>query len=379
MYIELSEEHRMLRAAVRNYAEKEIAPLVNDAEENEKFPVQIMSQLGKLGYLCASHPAQYGGAEIGMIGECIVTEELSRVAVGIASALTSQGGISTVPILEHGTEEQKQKYLVPAISGEMVAAFGLTEPNAGSDAAALETTARRKGDSYILNGTKLYITNGTICDYVLVAASTDRSKGSRGISAFIVDKGTPGFTATKMHKFCMRSAETAELVFEDCEIPVANLIGEEGKGFSYVMECLDAGRISHAATSVGLAQATYEACLDYVQQREQFGQPIHKFQATGFKVARMAMEVEAARWLMYRAAWLYDEGNRRLKEASMAKLFASEVVQRATGDAMQIHGAVAIMSESPIQRYFRDSRRNTITEGTSEIQQLVISRAIGLR
>lgn len=379
MYVELSEEHRMLRAAVRDYAEKEIAPLVNDAEENEKFPVQIMDQLGKLGYLCASHPAQYGGAEIGMIGECIVTEELSRVAVGIASALISQGGISTVPILEHGTEEQKQKYLVPAISGAMVAAFGLTEPNAGSDAAAIETTARKKGDSYILNGTKLYITNGTICDYVLVAASTDRSKGSRGISAFIVDKGTPGFTATKMHKFCMRSAETAELVFEDCEIPAANLVGEEGKGFSYVMECLDAGRISHSATSIGLAQATYEASLDYVQQREQFGQPIHKFQATGFKVARMAMEIEAARWLMYRAAWLYDEGNRRLKEASMAKLFASEVVQRVTGDAMQLHGAVAIMNESPIQRYFRDARRNTITEGTSEIQQLVISRAIGLR
>jgi len=379
MYVELSEEHRMLRAAVRDYAEKEIAPLVNDAEENEKFPVQIMDQLGKLGYLCASHPAQYGGAEIGMIGECIVTEELSRVAVGIASALISQGGISTVPILEHGTEEQKQKYLVPAISGAMVAAFGLTEPNAGSDAAAIETTARKKGDSYILNGTKLYITNGTICDYVLVAASTDRSKGSRGISAFIVDKGTPGFTATKMHKFCMRSAETAELVFEDCEIPAANLIGEEGKGFSYVMECLDAGRISHSATSVGLAQAAYEASLDYVQQREQFGQPIHKFQATGFKVARMAMEIEAARWLMYRAAWLYDEGNRRIKEASMAKLFASEVVQRVTGDAMQLHGAVGIMTESPVQRYFRDARRNTITEGTSEIQQLVISRAIGLR
>ena len=379
MYVELSEEHRMLRTAIRDFAEKEIAPLVNEAEEKEQFPVQLYSQLGKLGYLCASHPVQYGGAEMGMVGECIVIEEISRVAVGIASALTSQSGISTVPILEHGTEEQKQEYLVPAIKGEKIAAFGLTEPNAGSDAAAIETTARRQGDSYILNGTKLYITNGTICDFVLVAASTERSQGTRGISAFIVEKGTPGFTAMKMHKFCMRSAETAELVFEDCKVPVKNLIGEEGRGFSYVMECLDAGRISHSATSIGLAQAAYEACLDYVQQREQFGQPIHRFQATGFKVARMAMEIEAARWLMYRAAWLYDEGNRRLKEASMAKLFASEVVQRVTSDAMQIHGAVAIMAESPIQRYFRDARRNTVTEGTSEIQQLVISRAIGLR
>ena len=379
MYVELSEEHRMLRTAIRDFAEKEIAPLVNEAEEKEQFPVQLFSQLGELGYLCASHPAQYGGAEIGMVGECIVLEEISRITAGIASALTAQGGIATIPILEHGTEEQKQEYLAPAIKGEKIGAFGLTEPNAGSDAAAIETTARRQGDSYILNGTKMYITNGTICDFLLVAASTDRSQGTRGISTFIVEKGTPGFTAMKMHKFCMRSAEIAELVFEDCKVPVENLIGEEGKGFRYVMECLDAGRVSHAATSIGLAQAAYEACLEYVQQREQFGQPIHRFQATGFKVARMAMEIEAARWLMYRAAWLYDEGTRRFKEASMAKLFASEVVQRVTSDAMQIHGAVAIMTESPIQRYFRDARRNTVTEGTSEIQQLVISRAIGLR
>lgn len=379
MYVEFSEEHRMLRAAARDFAEKEIAPLVNDAEENEKFPVQLFSQLGELGYLCASHPAQYGGSEVGMVGECIILEEISRVAAGIASALTAQGGIATVPILEHGTDEQKKKYLIPAIKGNKIGAFGLTEPNAGSDAAAVETTARREGDEYILNGSKMYITNGTICDYVLVVASTDRSQRSRGISAFIVEKGTPGFTAIKMHKFCMRSAELAELVFENCRIPAENLIGEEGKGFSYVMECLDAGRVSHSATSIGLAQAAYEACLEYVQQREQFGQPIHRFQATGFKVARMAMEIEAARWLMYRAAWLYDEGTRRFKEASMSKLFASEVVQKVTSDAMQIHGAVAIMAESPIQRYFRDARRNTITEGTSEVQQLVISRAIGLR
>jgi butyryl-CoA dehydrogenase len=379
MYVEFSEEHRMLRAAAKDFAEKEIAPLVNDAEENEKFPVQLFSQLGELGYLCASHPAQYGGAEVGMVGECIILEEISKVAAGIASALTAQGGIATIPILEHGTEEQKQKYLIPAIKGNKIGAFGLTEPNAGSDAAAVETIARREGDEYILNGTKMYITNGTICDYVLVVASTDRSQRSRGISAFIVEKGTPGFTAIKMHKFCMRSAELAELVFEDCRIPTENLIGEEGKGFGYVMECLDAGRVSHSATSIGLAQAAYEACLEYVQQREQFGQPIHRFQATGFKVARMAMEIEAARWLMYRAAWLYDEGTRRFKEASMSKLFASEVVQKVTSDAMQIHGAVAIMAESPIQRYFRDARRNTITEGTSEVQQLVISRAIGLR
>ncbi len=282
MYVELSEEHRMLRTTIRDFAKKEIAPLVNEAEEKEEFPVQLFSQLGELGYLCASHPAQYGGAEIGMVGECIVLEEISRITAGIASALTAQGGIATIPILEHGTEEQKQKYLAPAIKGEKIAAFGLTEPNAGSDAGAVETTARREGDNYILNGTKMYITNGTICDFVLVAASTDRSQRTRGISAFIVEKETPGFTVMKMHKFCMRSAEIAELVFEDCMVPVENLIGEEGKGFSYVMECLDAGRISHSATSIGLAQAAYEACLDYVQQREQFGQPIQQVPGNGF-------------------------------------------------------------------------------------------------
>lgn len=379
MDMELSEEHKMLREAVRDFAEKEIAPLVDEAEENEKFPVQLYRQLGELGYLCISYPAKYGAGEMGMMGECILMEEISRVAVGIASALASQGGIATSAILEHGTEAQRQKYLVPAIKGQKIGAFGLTEPNAGSDSAAIETTAAKKGDKYILNGNKIYITNGNICDFVFVAASTDRSLGTRGLSAFIVEKGTPGFSAKKMHKFCMRSADTAELIFEDCAVPAENLVGEEGKGFTYIMECLDAGRISHAGTSVGLAQAAYEASLAYVQQREQFGQPIYKFQATGFKLARMATEIEAARWLMYRAAWLYDQGNRRFKEASMAKLYASEVVQRVTSEAMQIHGGVAIMSESPVQRYFRDARRATITEGTTEIQQMIISRAIGLR
>ena len=380
MDFEFSEEHKMLREAIRGFAEKEIAPLVDESEAKEKFPKELFSKMGKLGYLCLSYPAKYGAGDMGMIGECIAIEELARVSVGIAAGLMAQGGISTSPILEHGTEEQKQKYLVPAIKGQKIGAFGLTEPNAGSDAAALESTAVRKDDKYIINGNKIYISNGPICDFVLVAAYTDKSLGaSRGISAFIVDSDTPGFTRTKMEKFCMRATDTAELFFEDCAVPAENLVGEEGRGFIYVMECLDAGRISHSATSIGLAQAAYEAALDYAQQRVQFGQPIYKFQANGFKLARMAMEIEAARWLMYRAAWLYDQGARRLKEAAMTKLFASEVAVRVTSDAMQIHGGVALMSDSPVQRYFRDSRRTTITEGTSEIQEIVISRAIGLR
>ena len=380
MDFEFGEEHKMLREAIRDFAEKEIVPLVDEAEEKERFPKELFPRMGKLGYLCVSHPAEYGAGGMGMIGECIVIEELSRVAVGIAAALMAQGGISTTPILEHGTEEQKQKYLVPAIKGQKIAAFGLTEPNAGSDAAAIETTAVKKGDKYIINGNKIYISNGPICDFVLVIARTDKSlPASKGISAFIVDSNTPGFTYHKMGKVCMRSTDTAELFFEDCAVPVENLVGEEGRGFIYALECLDAGRISHSATSVGLAQVAYEASLDFAKQRVQFGQPIYKFQVNSFKLARMAMEIEAARWLMYRAAWMYDQGMRRFNEAAMSKLFASEVVCKVTTEAMQIHGGTALMSDSPIQRYFRDARRATITEGTSEIQGIVIARGIGLR
>jgi len=380
MDFEFSEEHKMLRQTIRDFAEKEIAPLVEEAEAKEQFPVQLLPRMGELGYLCLSYPAKYGAAGMGMVGECIALEELAKVSVGITSGIMVQGGISTEAILAHGTEEQKQKYLVPSIKGQKIGAFGLTEPNAGSDAAALESTAVMKSDKYIINGNKIYITNGSICDYVLAAAYTDKSLGARGgISLFIVERDTPGFSSKKMNKFCAHSADTGEVTFEDCAVPAENLVGEEGRGFPYLMESLDAGRISHSARSVGLAQVAYEAALDYVQQRVQFGQPIYKFQANSFKLARMAMEIEAARWLMYRAAWLYDQGTHRLKEAAMTKLFASEVAQRVTSDAMQLHGGVALMSESPVQRYFRDARLGTITEGTSEIQEIVISRAIGLR
>ncbi|MFC2060163.1 acyl-CoA dehydrogenase family protein [Chloroflexota bacterium] len=379
MDFELSEEHKMLREAVRDFAEKEIAPLVEEAEEKEEFPVAIIPKMGELGYLCANYPVDYGGGGMGLIGWCVVIEELSRVCLGIASGINGQSGSGSV-ILAHGTEEQKQKYIVPSTKGQMVGAFGLTEPNAGSDSAAIETTAVKRDGKYVINGNKIYITNGPICDFVLVAAYTDKSLGTRGgVSIFIVEKGTPGFSCAKMKKFCIRSSTTGELTFEDCVVPAENLVGEEGKGFIYLMETLDAGRISHAASSIGLAQAAYEASLDYAQQRVQFGQPIYKFQANSFKLARMAMEIEAARWFMYRSAWLYDQGARRFKEAAMVKLFASEVAQRVTTEAMQIHGGVALMHESPVQRYFRDARRGTITEGTSEIQQMVISRAIGLR
>ncbi len=380
MNFEFSEEHKMLRETIRDFADKEITPLVDEAETKEQFPVQLFPKMGELGYLCLSYPAKYGAAEMGLIGECIAIEELARISAGIAGGLMVQSGLATEAILAHGTEEQKQKYLVPAIKGQKIAIFGLTEPNAGSDAAAIQTTAIKKSDKYVINGSKIFMTNGSIGDFVVTAAYTDKSLGaSKGVSLIIVEKDTPGFTRTKLDKFCSRSSDTGELFFEDCVVPAENLIGEEGSGFHYLMEALDAGRIAHSARSIGLAQAAFEAALDYAKQRVQFGQPIYKFQANSFKLAKMAMDMEAARWLMYRAAWLYDQGARRFNEAAMTKLFASEVAIRVTSEAMQIGGGYALMSDSPLQRYFRDSRLATITEGTSEIQEIVIARGLGLR
>ncbi len=380
MDFELSEEHKMFQEAIRNFAEKEIAPLVDEAEKTATFPLHLFPQLGKLGYLCVRYPAKYGGAEMGKVGDCISVEEIAYQSVGICAGIMVQSGIGTAAVYSFGNEDQKQKYLIPAIRGEKIAAFGLTEPNAGSDAASIQTTATRKNGKYVLNGTKIFITNGNICDFVLVAAYTDKSKGARGgVSLFIVEKDTPGFNRSKLHKFCGRSGETGELSFEDCAVPEENLIGEEGKGFPYLMESLMGGRISHASRSLGLARAAYDATLKYAQERVQFGQPVAKFQANAFKLARMAMDIEAARWLVYYAAWLYDQNKPHVKEAAMAKLFASEVAIRVTTEAMQIHGGYGLTEESVVQRYFRDSRMSTITEGTSEIQQLVISRQIGIR
>jgi len=380
MDFDFSEEQRMFKEAIRSFAEKEISPLVDEAEKTATFPLQLFPKMGELGYLCVRYPAEYGGAGIGKIGDCISVEEVSYFSVGIAAGTMVQGGIGTSAIYARGSEDQKQKYLVPAITGQRIAAFGLTEPNAGSDAASIETIATKRNGKYVLNGTKMFITNGNICDFVAVAAYTDKSKGARGgVSLFVVEKGTPGFTRSKLHKFCARSGEIAELTFEDCAVPEENLIGEEGRGFPYLMETLMGGRISHAARSLGLARVAYDESLEYAKARVQFGQPIAKFQTNAFKLARMAMELEAARWLVYYAAWLYDQDKPYVKEAAMAKLYASEVAAHITTEALQINGGYGLMEESVAQRYFRDARLGTITEGTSEIQQLVISREIGIR
>lgn len=378
MDFELSEEHKMFQQAVRDFAQREVAPLVDEAEEKETFPREVFPKMGKLGYLCPSYPPEYGGGGLGKLGDCIMIEELTKVCSGIASGLMVQSGLATLALLHHGNEEQKQKFLVPAIKGEMIAAYGLTEANAGSDASAIETTAKRDGSHYIVNGSKLYITNGIICDFVTLSVVTDKSKGSRGISAIVMEKDTPGFSANKMRKVGHHAAATGELAFEDCRVPADNLIGEEGKGFRYMLEALNGARISHSSRSLGLAQCAFDASLSYAKERTQFGQPIGKFQTIAFKLARMATELEAARWLLYRVAWLYDHGGECRKEAAITKLFSSDLAIRVAEEAMRIHAGAGYIAESPIQRYFRDAILYHCTEGTSEIQQLVISRELGL-
>ena len=378
MDFELTEEQKMFQKAVMDFARKEVAPIVKEAEETETFPKQLFPKLGELGYLCPSYPEEYGGGGLGKIGDCILIEELARVCFGISAGIMAQGGLATYPILAHGTELQKQKYLVPAVKGQKIAAYGLTEPNAGSDASAIETTARREGDYYVINGTKIYITNAPICDFMLLAASTDRSKGHRGIATFIVDRDTPGLTVATLKKVGAHSAATGEVAFEDCHVPTDNLVGEEGRGFKYMLESLNGARISHAARSFGIAEAAFEASLDYAKQRKQFGQPIGKFQAIAFKLSTLATQIEAARSLLYRVAWLYDQGNECRKEAPMVKFFCSELAIRAAEEAMRIHAGAGYLAESVIQRYFRDAILTHTTEGTTEIQELVISRELGL-
>lgn len=378
MDFELSEEYIMFRKAIRDFAEKEIAPLVKEAEETETFPVHLFLKLGELGYLYPGCPEEYGGGGLGKIGDCILAEELARVCFGITAGITAQAGPATYTLLNYGTEEQKQEYLVPAIKGHKIAAYALTEPDAGSDASAIETTARRVGDYYVINGTKIYVTNGPICDFVLLAASTDKSQGTRGITTFIVDRDNPGVKVTKMRKLGVHSSATGELVFEDCRVPADNLLGKEGRGFKYMLEALNGARILYAARSVGIAEAAFAASLDYAKQRIQFGQPIGRFQAIAFKLSTLATQIEAAKSFLYQVAWLYDQGNQCRQEAAMVKLFCSELAIRATEEAMRIHAGAGYLAESVVQRYFRDAIAAHTEEGTTEIQQLVIARELGL-
>jgi alkylation response protein AidB-like acyl-CoA dehydrogenase len=308
-----------------------------------------------------------------------MAEELNRINAGIAASLMVQGGLSTQPIYRYGSEEQKQRILMPAIKGEKIGAFALTEPNSGSDAASIKTNAVKDGDEYVINGSKIFITNGPICDYAVVAVYTDPTKRGEGISLFIVEKGTPGFSVSrKLDKVGNRSIETGELVFEDCRVPAENLIGgKEGGGFNMLADTLTSGRITYGGRCTGTAQAAYELTVQYAKERVQFGKPIIKFQNTRFKLAEMAMNIDIMRTYTYRVAAMYDQGKKVQREAAMVKLFTAETLQKILADSMQIHGGYGYMMEYPIQRFWRDGRLFTITEGTSEIQRLVIARESG--
>jgi alkylation response protein AidB-like acyl-CoA dehydrogenase len=374
----LNEEQESFRLAVRSFAEKELAPRVDELERTETFPMDLFRQLGRLGYLGVGIPEEYGGSGGDMVMRCVLIEEIARVNCGFAAALLAHVGLATIPLIRFGSEEQKRRYLGPALRGEKLGSFGLSEPNSGSDAASIRTTARRDGDHYVLNGSKMFITNGNIADYCMVAAYTDPARRGDGISMFIVDTDTPGFSVSrKLRKAGHHTSETAALTFEDMRVSVAALLGGSEGGFKQVTGTLEGGRITHAARSVGVSQAALEAAVAYAKEREQFGQPIAKFQAIRFKLARMAMEVETARTSMWRAAWLFDQG-RCMREAAMAKLFASEVAQRVTWEAVQVFGGYGYITEFPVERYWRDARLMTITEGTTEIQLILIARELGL-
>jgi len=375
MDFDLTEEHRIFQDAIRDFAEREIAPLVDEAEETNVFPKQLFKKMGALGFLCPRYPVELGGGGGDKIMDCIMAEELNKVNAGIAASLMVQGGLSTQPIYRFGSEEQKQRFLIPAIKGEMIAAFALTEPDSGSDAASIKTKAVRNGDDYILNGTKIFITNGPICDFATVAAYTDPTQRGVGINLFLVEKGTPGFSVSrKLDKVGNRSIETGELVFEECRVPAENMIGEkEGGGFDMIADTLTQGRITYGSRCTGTAQAAYDLTVQYAKERIQFGKPIITFQATRFKLAEMAMNIDIMRTYTYRVAWMYDQGKKVRKESSMVKLFSAETLQRILSDSMQIHGGYGYMMEYPIQRYWRDGRLFTITEGTSEVQRLVIA------
>jgi alkylation response protein AidB-like acyl-CoA dehydrogenase len=377
MDFRLTEEQQLLRRTVREFAETEMRPHVMEWDEAQHFPVELMPKLASLGLLGIQFPEQYGGAGMSAVDYCICIEELARVDPGVALSVAAHNGLCSAHIALFGTEEQKQKYLVPLARGERIGAWGLTESTSGSDAAGMRTTATRAGECWVLNGSKTFTTHGRSGDTMVTMAVTDRAAGTKGISAFIIEKGTPGMTpGKKENKLGMRASETSEVLFENCRIPADQLLGSVGQGFVNTMQVLDSGRIGIAALSVGLAQGAYEAALRYSKERKAFGKTISSFQAIQWKLADNATRIEASRLLTYRAAYLKDRGKRTTLESSMAKLYASEIAVRAADDCVQIHGGYGFVKDYPAEKFFRDVKLTTIGEGTSEIQRLVIARQL---
>jgi butyryl-CoA dehydrogenase len=373
----LTEDHVMMRKMVRDFAEKECAPGAEHRDETEEFSVDIWKKAGELGLAGITFPEEYGGVGADYISYAIAVEELSRVDASVGVTISAHSSLCANPIYKFGTEEQKKKYLTPLATGEKLGAFGLTEPMAGSDASGTRTTAVRQGDEYILNGSKIFITNAYYADTYVVTAQMDKSKGNRGIAAFIVEKGMPGFSfGKKEKKMGIRSSATYELVFEDVHLPAANLLGEEGQGFKIAMQTLDFGRIGIASQALGIAQGAYEQCMKYTKERVQFGKSISEFQNTQFKLADMATQIEAARCLVYRACSMADAHVSVSKASAMAKLFASEAAMAISTMGVQLHGGYGYTREYPAERMMRDAKITEIYEGTNEIQRVVIASHI---
>ena len=377
MEFELSEEQQQVKMSVREFAEAEIAPHVMEWDESQHFPVELVPKLAELGLMGVIFPEEYGGAGMGYVEYASIIEELSRVDGSVGISVAAHNSLCSNHIYSFGTEEQKQRYLVPLAQGKHLGAWGLTEPSAGSDASGTRSVAVRQNGGWVVNGSKNFITHAIHADTCVAVAVTDRSKGSKGITAFIFEKGMKGFAPSKKeNKLGLRASETASVVFEDCYVPDENRLGDEGMGFIQAMQVLDGGRISIAALAVGIAQGAYESAVRYAKEREQFGKPIAEFQAIQFKLADMATQIEAARLLMYRAAYLKDQNKRVTKESSMAKLYASEMSVHVCEEAVQIHGGYGYTKDYPPEKYWRDSKLCTIGEGTSEIQRLVIAKQL---
>jgi alkylation response protein AidB-like acyl-CoA dehydrogenase len=376
----LTDEHKMLRDAARDFAQKEIAPIAAEFDESGDFPHATMKKMGELGFMGIEAPEEYGGAGMDALAYVLALEEICKVDASHGTIMSVNNSLYCHGILKFGTEEQKKKFIMPIASGKSIGAYSLTEPQSGSDAGTMKSKAVRDGDSYVLNGRKSWVTSGPVASYFVVFMMTNPEKKQKGVSAFLVEGDSKGLVRGKKEpKLGIRASATSELIFEDCRIPAENRLGEEGEGFKIAMTVLDAGRIGIATQALGIAEAAYEAARQYAGDRDAFGQPIGAFQGTGFKIADMKTRIEASRLLIYNAALAKEKsketGGRYSLEASMAKLFASETAMFVTHAAVQIHGGMGYSKELPVERYFRDAKITEIYEGTSEIQRLVISRS----
>jgi len=373
--MEFTENQTIIKNTIREFAEKNIKPHIMQFDESQEFPMDIMRQLGELGFLGILVPEEFGGAGLGYVEYALIIEELAKVDPSISLSVAAHNGLCTNHINQFANTDQKKKYLPDLTSGKKIGAWGLTESSSGSDAASLKTIAQKVGYKYILNGSKTFITHGASGETAVVMAITDKEKGKKGISAFILEKGMKGFiTGKKENKLGMRASDTTQLIFDNCEVPAENLLGNEGEGFIQALKILEGGRISIAALSVGLAQGCLDACIKYSKERKQFGKSLSEFQAIQFKLSQMTINIEAARLLTFKAAVMKDQGKPNTKEAAMAKLFASEIAEKCANDAVQIFGGYGFIKDYPVEKFYRDVKLLTIGEGTSEIQRIVIAR-----